>query len=215
LASARFDPPSMPTHMARNVGIALACALLGTALWVVLRGRSAAGQAARGSYDVPSISQRSAPSVARIAAVERTQARAFAVFRRAPTIPSPAMKRAIRTTLGPTWSELGLNLRLARRVRAANGAVAWVIPGRGFVCIAANVTGASGCNTTRETIEHGMTMVVGQQMRGVVVYYALGLAPNGVRRAIVSVGARRALVPIEHNVYAYRASSPIKATLAR
>jgi hypothetical protein len=107
---------------------------------------------------------------------------------------------------------LGVNLTLARRVRTRVGEDAWVVPGDGFVCVIRDLTATAACNTTRETIAHGMSLL--ERSRLGHDYLLLGVVSDDVWRVrVVSGRGMVATVPVSRNVFAYRSRVPVRGVV--
>ena len=106
----------------------------------------------------------------------------------------------------------GVNLDLAHRVTTSVGIDAWVLPGDGIVCVARDITGTIGCNSTANTIRQGMTLEEQQQPQPGQHgnrYLLLGIAPDNVKTvAIHPDHGPPQIAQIAHNVYAYLGRSP-------
>jgi hypothetical protein len=151
-------------------------------------------------------------TVTTIAAVQPKQRRAFAVLRMPSRAPAPAKQAAILRVLSAS-RPLGVNLSLAREVRTRVGEDAWVVPGDGFVCVVRDLTATAGCNTTRETIAHGMSLLETRPLAP-RDHLLLGVVPDDVRRVrVVSDRGVVATVPVSRNVYAYRGPAPVRAVV--
>jgi hypothetical protein len=137
----------------------------------------------------------------------------FAVLRTSgPETPRPALKLEMERTVEPI--NFGLVYRYAQLVHTATGADAWVIPGHGYMCVLGGHPIAAGCDTTSETIRHGMSVVaISPSHSSPQRYLLLGLAPDRAREAIIEAGDSRYRVPIVNNVYAVRASTMPRSRL--
>lgn len=131
----------------------------------------------------------------------------FAILRTSgPEMPAPALKLSMERAVEAV--NFGLLFQFAQRVRTEAGVDAWVIPGRGYMCVLGGRPVVAGCNTTDQTIKNGMSVVAVAPRSSRKRYLLLGLAPDRARAAIVEVnGGRRYRVPIVDNVYAFRASA--------
>ena len=123
------------------------------------------------------------------------------------------MGRAVETI------DFGLVYSQARRVRTRIGRPAWVIPGRGFICVMGSEPIVAGCNTTAQTVKEGMSVVAivrSPFVGGGKRYELYGVAPDGIDEVAVATGdGRKARVPVVDNVYSYEATSMIRARLLR
>jgi hypothetical protein len=113
----------------------------------------------------------------------------------------------------------GLMYEFAQRTRTRIGLDAWVVPGAGFICVMRAPKVVAGCNSTAETIKHGMSVVAIDPPSGPhrpKRYVLVGIAPDGVKAvAVRGEDGLRAIVRVVDNVYAYRASTMVYATLRR
>jgi hypothetical protein len=149
--------------------------------------------------------------------VQPAQLKAFAVLRDAPEPPLLANVLAMERVV--EGRNFGLMFSYAHRVPTSIHQDAWVIPGDGFICVMASKPIVAGCNTTAETIQHGMSVVAIQpplpHHKG-KRYTLFGIAPDGVKTMrIRGVGERRATALVVENVYSYAAPTMMRATIER
>jgi hypothetical protein len=125
------------------------------------------------------------------------QSQAFAILRgprrAADALPAVA-GRTIERGPGP---ELGVNPALARSA-AGSGKGYYVVPGRGWVCLA-RTTGASSCNTTEKAIDGRVVGLSGRPGAGLQLD---GLVPDGVGTVeVLGTNGERLAVPVTDNVW--------------
>lgn len=150
--------------------------------------------------------------------LELKQLRAFSVLRTPPEWPIPEKRQAMERAV--EGEHFGLMFQFAQEVSTHAGVNAWIVPGNGFVCVmraSKDLPIAAGCNTTAETLKHGMSVVATDPpLRGHKDkrYLLLGIAPDGAKSATVKIeGGGRVTVPVINNVYAYRAHYMMYAKL--
>jgi len=175
--------------------------------------------ATRSSVTLPTDAGSDTPAILLpVTQVQGAQLHAFSVFHRPRQAPSATMQEAIRRALTAS-RPLGLNLDLARRVSTRIGVAAWIVPGNGFICVIRDITGTAGCNTTEETIAHGMSLLETEREVQPVrssQYILLGIAPDKVTRVDVIPDVGKAqTVSVHDNVFAYRSALPVRARLVR
>lgn len=149
--------------------------------------------------------------------VQPQQLRAFSILRAPPETPPPNMRLAMERTV--EGRGFGLMFALAHRVPTLVGEDAWVVPGNSFICVMGNQPIAAGCNTTAETIKHGMSVVAIDRplpRHKTKRYILFGVAPDSVKTvAVKRQDGRRLTVPVFNNVYSYYAPTMIYATVVR
>jgi hypothetical protein len=127
------------------------------------------------------------------------------------------MKRAMETVV--ETQNFGLMFEFAQRIRTRIGEGAWVVPGNGFICVMGGQPIVAGCNTTSETIKHGMSVVAIELPLArykAKRYLLFGVAPDRAKEVTIRVEhGKRDVVLVVNNVYSYRASAMIYATLIR
>lgn len=151
-----------------------------------------------------------------VASVQPQQAHSFSLFKAPPRVIPRTGRETIASTLPP--HAFGLNLRLARYIRAQAGMRAWVVPGDGFICMFPVGRRAAGCNTTEQVAAHGMRIVLPSSLRAPAAshekrYVSLGIAPDGVARVKVIEGRRVGTVSVRDNVYSFRSEKPADVKL--
>jgi hypothetical protein len=149
---------------------------------------------------------------AAISQTQPQQRKAFSVLRTPPEMLPLAMRATIATAT--QRKRLGLQPHLAQRVATRTGAVAWIVPGNGILCLFQDRTGAHDCNPTSEAIRHGMTLVVFEPPERPEAtpkrYLVLGAAPDRVET--VRIRSRTVIrAPVVDNVYALRMARPPRA----
>ena len=148
--------------------------------------------------------------------VEPAQRTAFTILRAKPNRPPDDLARRVERVV--EGRGFGLQTSLARKVRTQLGDDAWVIPGKGYLCVVASTPIVAGCNTTAATIAQGMSVVaiLPATFGGGKQYDLYGLAPDDVQEVVVQPENAPALrVPVVHNVYSYAASTMLHARLVR
>lgn len=149
--------------------------------------------------------------------VPNAQLASFAVLKARPDPPPIDLAERMERVVEGRGFEL--RVALAQPVSTSVGEEAWIVPGKHYICIMASEPLVAGCNTTTETIKHGMSVVAGQPApsgNGRRQYTLFGLAPNGVRHAAVKPkGGRAVVVSVYDNVYTYRSAVKLNAKVLR
>lgn len=148
-------------------------------------------------------------------ALEGKQLRAFSILRHRPDPPSRRQARAMEAVV--EGRGFGLMPAYAQAVKTRTGETAWVVPGKGFVCVMGSEPLVAGCDTTARVAARGMSVVaitpapLAQDRKA---YTLFGVAPDGVERATVRrEGGRAVAVPVAHNVFSYRGETNMRASL--
>ncbi|MGA2454561.1 MAG: hypothetical protein ABSG93_13670 [Solirubrobacteraceae bacterium] len=104
----------------------------------------------------------------------------------------------------------GANLALARRVQGLSEGDAWVVPGKGSVCLIAN--GSASCTTNSAAADGKLVLISGSDKSPGVETVA-GVVPDGVGTvsAHLSDGSSQSLA-VHENVYLARVSGSVTGT---
>jgi hypothetical protein len=100
----------------------------------------------------------------------------------------------------------GANPDLARKANGLNGSSAWVVPGRGSICLIADSTittlTSAGCNPDSSALA-GELMLQSTATELPGVDYVAGLVPDGVKQVALELTDKQTvIVPVHENVYA-------------
>jgi hypothetical protein len=193
------------TMMRRSLAV-IATLVVVVGAWLVVRGKGVHAEPNHVSM-----------GVAKVLTVQPQQLRAFSILRAPPETPPPNTRLAIEKAV--EGRGFGLILTLGHRVPTLLGEYVWVVPGNGFICIVGNQPVVAGCNTTVETIQHGMSVVAIDpplSRHKAKRYILYGVTPDHVKAvAVKREDGRRTTVPVVNNVYSYRAPTMIYAKLIR
>ena len=169
------------------------------ALALLVAGAGAAAIATKGRPSPGPVPPR--PGAALATMPDRADRAAFAILRRAPTA---ADQIPLPTPIALSGAS-GANLGQARRAAGSGGAQAWVVPGRGSVCLIAawpaQHAGGAGCvpdatATAGELVlESASRLAPGRE-------FIAGLVPDRVSSVTVTLaGGGQRTAPVRENVY--------------
>jgi hypothetical protein len=136
-----------------------------------------------------------------------TERRRFGILRGSPE----RLPTKIRVTVQTFFkgSAGGLHLRSAQLAPTGEGG-AWVVSGKGIVCLLPESLPALQCNLLSEALAQGVSIGI-HRSRAVARrrFVVLGIAPDWASAVLMRVGKQTRRVRVRHNAYAARASSPI------
>jgi hypothetical protein len=134
---------------------------------------------------------------------------ALAAFRAMslPARPLPArLRRELDADLGS--ESRALDPSDSRKVAAH----AWLVGGRGVVCLVADPSGAAACSGDRRFTRRGLflgTFQATDREHMPTDFSVLGAVPDWVAAVEIEIGKHRSIQPVRENVVRFRANSPI------
>jgi hypothetical protein len=127
-------------------------------------------------------------------------------------VPS-SLLRQVQRSLRMRYRERLIPLSARRIDFGAMGDV-WIVGSQRFVCALRASDGAFACQPRRSFRQHGIVLGVFRAKPGVSRpprdFTLLALVPDGIRKAILSVGGFRIVLPVHENRYALSADAPIR-----
>lgn len=136
---------------------------------------------------------------------------------------SGGMPQALRSRAEEVLGEprpLGLHFDQARRAEMPNGAVLWLVVGRGVACLFREVTATVACRTILQTYRQGIVLQVFKMSRSrgkarPSRFMVFGIAPDWVKRVTLKIGRRRHSVRVRNNAYTATSKRPIAVLPAK
>jgi hypothetical protein len=146
------------------------------------------------------------PAAGSESAFSRGAVKAFSAL----TLPAQTLPRRLQRQVG---ADLGAKSRtLAPSSARKVAADAWLVGGRGVVCLISDPTGAAACSSDHRFIHHGIflgTFQAADHGKMPTDFMVLGAVPDWVSSLEIEIGKRRRILPVNGNLARMRADSPI------